>query len=339
MIDAQFLNNPAIVQAQARLAGIVEIVRQWPVSVWKTLVYAIALIWAVRSLAALFWVVMPVPDVAAPPILAKPPVSQPTTSGVVVNLESIQAANLFGDLVKEPVITETKPKEALPGIEDNARTTRLNLKLQGILASSDPQKAHAIIADGNTQALYKVGESLKNPGVKLAKVMEQRVILDNNGSYESLWLYSEEDFKRSKAISKREIRVPDQTQRQPTPDVVASAQAPRGRTAPYDADRTIVRKVPPSKMPKSVGDVVRFSIHREGGKMVGYRIRPGRDRDLFEQAGLKNNDIVTSVNGISMDDPRKLREVYQNLKTAPSAQLEVLRDGQSYSINLSLGDG
>lgn len=73
--------------------------------------------------------------------------------------------------------------------------------------------------------------------------------------------------------------------------------------------------------------------------MVGYRVRPGRERELFDQVGLKTNDIVTSVNGIEINDPKQIRTVYQNLKTATEAQLEVNRDGEIIPITISLDTG
>lgn len=93
------------------------------------------------------------------------------------------------------------------------------------------------------------------------------------------------------------------------------------------------------QIPTSINDVIRFSVYREDGKMLGYRVRPGRERELFDQVGLKMNDIVTSVNGIRVDDPKQIRMVYQSLKTATSAQLEVMRDGETSIINISLDSG
>ncbi len=338
-MTSQLLNNPNIVKLQSQLNRLGETVQQLPLNVWRNLVLFLALVWICRSAAALFWVLFPVPDVPSPPKVAESVAKEAPSVAVPVNLAAMKSANLFGKLTEESEAV-AKQVEKNPSLDvGNVKETRLNLKLQGILASNDPNSAWAIIASGNSQALYKVGDPLKSPGVKLAKVEEQRVILDNNGKFESLWLYSEEDFKKSKSIAKREVRVPSkpQTRRsEPPKNNVASSQAPRRRGA---YDNKVTRKLKQDRLPKSVGDVVRFSVHREGGKMVGYRIRPGRDRELFEEAGLKNNDIVTAVNGIAVDDPRKLREIYQNLKTATSAQLEVQRDGQPYSINISLDNG
>ena len=84
---------------------------------------------------------------------------------------------------------------------------------------------------------------------------------------------------------------------------------------------------------------MRFMVATEGGKMIGYKVRPGRKRELFDQVGLKNDDIVISVNGIEVNEPQKVREVYQALKTASEANLQVLRDGGTQSIQIRMSSG
>ena len=80
-------------------------------------------------------------------------------------------------------------------------------------------------------------------------------------------------------------------------------------------------------------------VATEGGQMIGYKVRPGRKRELFDQVGLKNNDIVVSVNGIEVNEPQKVREVYQALKTATEANLEVMRDGSTQFIQIRMSSG
>ena len=312
-----------------RLLGFSDYLRQFPVSFWRYIVLLLAAIWICFSLAGLFWLVMPSPKEAQPPVFAKLPAVQPSgaTSSVQINVATLQAMHLFGDASNVQV--EPAASVAQSDIPDDIANTRLNLKLQGVVASSNPDDARAIIADGNLQALYSIGENLAQKGVKLAKVFAARVILDNNGRYESLWLYSENDYPKTSTNNPAARRAPNANGAARNRNV-SSAQAP---------ERTINATARRDQVPKSINDVVRFSVHREGGKMVGYRVRPGRNRELFEQVGLQNNDIVTAVNGVNIDDPKQIRNVYQSLRTATEAQLEVLREGATYTINISLDTG
>ena len=288
----------------------------------------------------MFWYFIPEPEINEPQTIAVPvsQSSQQSGSSSSVDIASLTATNLFGeasaDVLPQEVVTEENNFQNID--EENAATTSLSLQLQGIIASSVAEESRAIIADGSSQLLYSIGDEMPQGNrVKLAKILEQRVILDNNGRAESLWLYSEEDFKNA----------PKQRQSQasagPPPgyDPTKSSAGRAARALTKATQRTVKVDPKAANAPKSINDVVRFSVYRKDGKMQGYRVRPGRNADLFKQAGLRTGDIVTSVNGIVVDDPRKIRSVYDSLKQTPEASLEVLRDGSPLAITISLDSG
>lgn len=317
-MSQQLTQSEFVTLMSVKLQQVVDYICRFPVVGWRGLVLFLAAAWMVHSAASLFWTLIPTPEIAQPQKLALPPSSGGRASGSTqsVSLDSLTfLKGVFGKAGKTTVVSAPKATPVPPG-EGDFKATRLSLKLHGVFASSDPQKGSAIIADGSKQILYSVGDEMESKrGVKLASVLEKRVILDNKGSMESLWLFSEEDFVKRKNV------------RQSKP-----AKKPR-------KSNNIRTSARPDQIPKNIGDVVRFSVHREGGKMVGYRIRPGRDRQLFTQVGLKANDIVTSVNGIEVNDPKQIRSVYKSMKTATEAQLTVLRDGDTHSITISLDSG
>ncbi len=302
-----------------RAQSLLAYLRSLPISVWRNTVIVLASIWMVQNLAAMFWLVFPAPEAPAPTKLPTPIETGTKVATSSVSYETVAGLNtIFGD-ANEVVVAKVEATPTPQPSTEVDKTTKLRLKLHGVFASNDPRKGSAIIADGNDQVLYAIGDEIeKKKGVKLAQVFQKRVVLNNKGSMENLWLFSEEDLKSASRTS-------------------APPQAQPSRNAPPSrAVRTTAR---PDQIPKNIGDVVRFSVHREGGKMVGYRIRPGRDRELFNQVGLKANDIVTSVNGIEVNDPKQIRSVYKSMKTATEAQLTVLRDGVTHSITISLDSG
>lgn len=316
-MSQQLTQSEFVTLMSVKLQQTIDYICRLPVAGWRGLVIFLAAAWMVHSAASLFWTLMPVPEIAQPQKLALPPSSGGVSGSTQsVSLDSLAfLKDIFGKAGKTSVAAAPKATPVPPG-EGEFKATRLSLKLHGVFASSDPQKGSAIIADGSKQMLYSVGDEMESKrGVKLASVLEKRVILDNKGSMESLWLFSEEDFVKRKNVRQSK---------------------PAKKTRKSNNIRTSAR---PDQIPKNIGDVVRFSVHREGGKMVGYRIRPGRDRQLFTQVGLKANDIVTSVNGIEVNDPKQIRSVYKSMKTATEAQLTVLRDGDTHSITISLDSG
>jgi general secretion pathway protein C len=324
--------------------------RQVPMHRWRSLCLLLVAIWIVHSLAEGFWLLLPSPGLEQPPLTAQQTIADTTTESANIDLAALQQLSLFGEGGAAAPIPEPEEQVVLPGIEQEAVDTSLNLQLQGVIASSDPDMASAIIAEGNEQALYKVGDTLpQGNNVRLVKVLDQRVILDNNGRYESLWLYSKEDA-RLRASTSYDTTDYDSEPQNPgyiTPDAGDTAidYPPDPVTRPYNgsgmgeepAPEPEVHTLPPSATDiKSISEVVRFTAARGDDGMTGYRVQPGRNRDLFDQAGLKPGDIVTAVNGINLDDPQQIRAVYQELQTATQAELSILRDGEPVSIYISL---
>lgn len=318
--------------------------RQIPLRVWRLACFAVLVLWLCYSLSQLFWLLMPVPDIAEPS-LALPSntafAEQASTSGgQKVDIDALKNLALFGEGAVEegPVVAATPP-----GIEQEAVDTSLRLVLHGAVPSSDPQRAKAIIGDGGKQAGFNPGEELTmGPrGVKLAKVMPDRIILDNNGRYETLWLYDNDNpagtasasRERERAAS-RPVRRPIQTASRPAQgetDSAARAQELVGAVVP-EGDQ----QLPTDEQVRMVTDVLNVSMYREGGQLVGFRIRPKGDRALFEQLGLQPNDIVTAVNNIGLDDTSRAMEVYRSLGQESRATLEILRDGSTINVDVAL---
>lgn len=317
MAIRQLADSPMLGNFEQGFYAVLARLRAFPLSFWRNILIAIALIWMCLSLASLFWVIFPTPDVPAPPVVAAPVASQTSASAPsAIDLDALKSQQLFGDGSN---VTELPVEPLQRDVDEDVAKTRLNLKLAGVLMSNDPKYSTAVIASGSDQKVYKVDEKVSGGNnVKLAKVLPDRVILDNNGRFEALWLYSEVDFSKSSS---------------------SSSSKSSASSRPVRDSGPVSRKISADRVPKSINEVIRFSVYREEGKMLGYRIRPGRDRELFEELGLKANDIVTSVNGVTVDDPQQIRKNYQALKTATEANLEILRDGEVVSINVSLDTG
>lgn len=296
-------------------------VRRLPVGLWINAVKVAALVWLCYSLASVVWVVAPLPSLGEPPVLAVPgDVGRTTGSTKRVDLLAMQAKKLFGDAVAVPIEDQASSVVVAPDADEDAQKTSLNLTLTGILAVSEAAESSAVISQGSSQKIYQIGDKLPaGNNVTLAKILSDKVILDNNGTFESLWLYTESDFKVDYGYTPAEMnkgRVVD---------------AKRDMNSPV-----IESRIKASDIPRSISDVVRFSVHREDGQMVGFRIRPGKNKELFESVGLMANDVVTSVNGIPINTADAIRNNYQQLKNATTADLEIRRGEETLYINVSL---
>ncbi|MGH1470437.1 MAG: type II secretion system protein GspC [Cellvibrionaceae bacterium] len=321
--------------------GIIDKIRQVPSSIWRRLCIGLLSLWLVFSLSQLFWVIMPQPEIPSPTldVAANSAFADKPSSSVSVDIESLKDLALFGDGSAAAAPIEVQPT----GIESEAVDTRLKLKLVGTVASSDESLGKAFIADGPKQDTFSPGEELTlGPnGVKIAKVLIDRVILDNNGRYETLWLYQgKEDFVRSgRTVSRQSVsRPPPRTNRRERrlqnaeeASAIESARDLVGAVLPVNG-----QKIPNANQIKTINELVNVNMHREGGSFVGFKINPKRNPEMFDQLGLKPNDIVTAVNNIGLDSTNRAMQVYRSLSTTSQATLEILRDGNTVTVDINL---
>ena len=299
----------------------------------QTLVAVLAVLWILFGIARLFWALWPQPVESglAPPVNpAQGAVRQTSASGASIDLQALQAAALFGRVEPGIEAAQALPAEQVvvrEGIEDGARETRLDLVLRGVAASSVEGMGSAVIEARGQQAVYAVDDVLPLPGrVVLAKVLPDRVVLDNAGTYELLRLYDESQLDR--VLQRRPAAMespsgPQQLDQRDSPEVAELAS--RYREQLY-------------RDPQSLAALVRIAPVREGGALQGYRIAPGEDREQFERLGFRSGDLVVAVNGMPLSDPANAMRLYQLMRSAAEATFELLRDGQPLAVSISLGD-
>jgi general secretion pathway protein C len=183
------------------------------------------------------------------------------------------------------------------------------LVLAGVISRPDPRQGMAIIGASVAVAkLYAVGASL-GAGLNLHSVYPDRVLLDRGGTLETLLL-------------------PKKLAATPTPVAATPANTPGQRLA------TLVQNSDGGLL----GGLVRAQPVFNAGKLSGYRIFPGGRTSVasFTQLGLRSGDMITGVNGSSLDDPSRAEQVLQTLSSASSATLSILRNGVAQEINVNL---
>lgn len=239
-----------------------------------------------------------------------------------VDIETLKALALFGD---ESVVTPESTLEPEPILTAPVEETRLNLELVGSFANSDPTQAYAIIAKGKQQALYRVNESVSGlNGVKLVRVFSDRVLLDNQGRQESLLMYPENPQLSSSSPS-------DSI----SPELSALEEPEEKTEGPISLESVLPEREIAANLQK-ISDVIRFSRKTENGKMLGFRVLPGRNRQAFEQSGLQLNDVITAIDGQSLDNLRTANAIYQEKRNAMQARLTVLRGEETLTVDIDL---
>ncbi len=297
-------------------------------------VVLVLVFWAIFALTQLIWLLVPdssstIPSGAA--ILNPVANNASSASAKPVDINELRNWHLFGVAGEEAnaaaSVEEITANSDRDGIEDGARESRLDLKLRGVVSVSEDGLGHAMIEHKAKQEVYAVGDKLPvGKGVTLAKVMPHGVVLDNRGTYELLKLFE---------------------------DTALLGQVPSGRAAPMPrkVDRSAAQEIPLDENssavaqnirrqlydnPQSLAQVVRVSAVRENNTLKGYRVDPGKSSAQFTQLGFKSGDVVTSVNGINLDNPANTMQLYQLMRSASEAVFDLERGAQTLTLTVNL---
>ena len=76
--------------------------------------------------------------------------------------------------------------------------------------------------------------------------------------------------------------------------------------------------------------------HFENGVPAGYRIIQIVPGSFYEKIGIKNDDVITGVNGDKITDPGQAFNMLNELKTANHLELQVKRNGTDQNISYSI---
>jgi len=230
------------------------------------------------------------------PAVAMAPPAQPLDVATLVN------AHLFGDAVVKPN----------PGDGANAPPSSMPLVLAGLLATEDPKQGMAIIGESAAAAkVVAVGQQVPG-GATLHSVYNDKAIIDRNGVLESVLL--------PKNMAGGVLMPPA-----PPPPVASN----------NDATLERMRKLVQDD-PAVIGQIMRPQPVFAGGKMRGFRVYPGANRQAFARLGLRAGDLVTAINGTPLDDKDRAQEIFSTLNSSTDARVSVTRNGRQQELVLNI---
>ena len=196
--------------------------------------------------------------------------------------------NLFGaQVVEEEVLEEPEPEEDL-------QKTRLPLRLLGTVSSEDAVVASAAIE--NTQdrlhQVVRTGHTLnKFSNVVVARIERGRVVLQNGAQREEPLL----DPNGSSLV------VPI-TSKPPSPRASRRRASPPNRASVQDRLKEMVSSGA-GEGAAAIFNQARILPKYQSGKMEGIELSQIKADSVFEKIGLINGDVITSINGLLIDDP------------------------------------
>ncbi|MFZ1388954.1 MAG: type II secretion system protein N [Thiolinea sp.] len=251
---------------------------------------------------------------------------------------------------------------------------RVPLKLVGVYALPNKNGVAVIEVGGAAQKVVGIGEPIaESNGATLEKVFADKVEISWNGKIETLGMpkLSESSATAGGAeAAPMEEYIPE-----PEPEIVpdqlmlqqqqqdnqqiqqeeaeedGAPQAPGQSPVPPGAVPPQMPQVDPEAKAGDAGlssfrqqvaqnnlkllEVIRPSPVSEKGQLTGFRVTPGQNEALFRQTGLQAGDVVTGINGTPLNSNASSLQAMQGLMSSASAELTVLRAGQTTSVHVS----
>lgn len=262
-------------------------------------VAGLAIVGIAWQAARLTWLFLSPAPVAPAGVADVPMPPAQGNSSAAPSPQSIAEAHLFG-------IAGVSSGPADP---NSLPQTQMNLVLAGTMALEDPEAGYAIVGENPANAkFYRVG-SMINGGARLHSVYPDRVIIERNGTLETLVLP------------------------RGAPSVAPAPMVRNVATTNSVGDN--LRRIVASN-PSALGELLRAQPVFSNGVQKGYRIYPGRDRQQFARLGLQPGDLVTSINGATLDDPNRGSEILNTLTASSTAQVSIERNGATLQMTLDM---
>jgi len=243
-------------------------------------------------------------------VLAPGPMNAPAPNAAAMNaMQSAQVSTVNPQSIADAHLFGMAGASNGPTDPNSLPQTQAPLILAGTMALDDPEAGFAIVGESAVNAkFYRVG-SMINGGIRLHAVYADRVIIDRNGALETLVLPR---------------------------DTPSNAPPPMARNVVTNSVGENIRRLATSN-PSALGELLRAQPVFSNGTQKGYRVYPGRDRQQFARLGLQPGDLVTAVNGASLDDPNRGNEILNTLTNSTTAQVTIERNGATQQLSLDMG--
>jgi general secretion pathway protein C len=207
---------------------------------------------------------------------------------------------------------------------DKLKETNLKLKLWGTVTGQD-KRTYAVIEDASAreQNLYRTGDSVQNAVVKL--ILREKVVLRVGKSDEILTM---EEIRTSRG-----------------------GRSPRTRIGSSVGSSS--NRLPVSSYPRKIrlqGEQIQQAMENLGQLMEQANLRPHivdgqpagisitgiKPNAIFRKMRLRNGDVITGVNGSSIESVEDAVKFVEQLSAGSDIQLQIKRRGREQTLDYSI---
>ena len=81
---------------------------------------------------------------------------------------------------------------------------------------------------------------------------------------------------------------------------------------------------------------IRAVPHFDGGQSTGFRLFAIRQNSIFDQIGLRNGDIIQSINGTDINDPAKALALFGQLRNQQQISVGFQRNKDPMTVTYNI---
>jgi general secretion pathway protein C len=285
-------------------------------------------------------------DSAEPARRTRRPVSSQATLSRKHDAAVVLKRNIFdserGDLTLEPLpesgetldgvpIAEWDPSQPPPKCSNSLRL------VGSVMSPRDPEWSFAAISgtdDGKTM-LYREGSVVD--GSKIVAVYPSSVVVSSSGGACQLLMFEEEEPGAPKT-AKKTPATPAKKSTNPRNAGLTDEELNDGiekiTDTKFNIQRSLVDKVLANQ--GSLMKTARVIPHEEDGRVVGMRLYGIRRNSLLGRLGVRNGDMLRTINGFDMTSPDSALEAYTRLRTADGLTLAIKRQNKDMTIEYNI---
>ena len=248
--------------------------------------------------------------------------TRPNYNKVKATIKDRNIFNSEGEYPDESHLYEKKSSGSEFSEDSVCGVLTLPVTVQGVVLMNNDQSLVALREKGYNEAdIYAAGDQLiGQEGAFIYAIDDNEVIFNNNGKKECFTLFKEVEFNNEKT---------QWTSESPTvPNKKPVVKAGDGGTVSLTAQ--FVEKQLGENY-ANVTSLGRFVPNQNGGTVQGFKVFAIPGGSLLSRAGLRNGDIVKSVNDISLQKLEQGFEFFQAFQNETEIRIELTRSGKPIS--------
>lgn len=224
------------------------------------------------------------------------------------------------DLFKTQKAPVTPAKKTDVNLE-NMEETKLKLKLWGTVTGLT-EKSYAVIENTQKreQNLYRVGDSIENATLKM--IFKSKVVLSVNGKDEVLAME-----EMVSGTPNRHVRTGSAERIAPPTGGIRKQRVSLRRNMIDDAMSDVSKLMTQIRISPKMG---------EDGQQEGLAMSNIKPNSIFRRMGLRNGDVLKSVDGQEIQTVDDALKLYESLKSADKVAVQIQRRGRDRTIEYNI---